>query len=238
MINFKTIIFCIVAQFLLSANAFAKDAEKPFGFKPIYIEGNELSHFEEPKTLLVVFPAKEFGPQKSGYNFHAELPRGSSKTISYDVKFASDFDFVKEGKLPGLCSKDDVSGGIKPTGKNGFSVRVIWRKDGQPAAYVYHMNQEGKYGDIFYGQNARFQRDIWQKIKLVVSINDIDQHNGKIQAYLNEQLFFERSDFVFRTTKSIQIERLMFETFFGGDDITWAPKKQEKLWIRNLEVSK
>lgn len=214
--------------------------KRPFGFQPIYIEGSPLSKFDEDNTLEVIFPAKMIGPDKSGYNFEAELPPGTIKTISYEVKFSPDFDFVKGGKLPGLCGGNVASGGERANGK-GFSARVMWKEDGRVISYVYHMNQKENYGDVFvwvdpFSVPLYFLKDTWQKVKMVVKLNDVGKSNGMIQGYLNKELVFEEKDFMFRNNERIQVDKLCFNTFFGGDNKTWAPQKKMKLWIKNLEV--
>ena len=61
-----------------------------------------------------------------GSQFHSVL-------LTYEVAFASNFDFVKGGKLPGLRGgpdPDGCSGGNASTGSNCFSTRLMWRKQG------------------------------------------------------------------------------------------------------------
>lgn len=48
---------------------------------------------------------------------------------------------------------------------------------------------------------------------------------------------FQNKGLVFRTTDRFGIDRLCLYTFFSGDEITWAPKKKEKLFIKNLTIS-
>lgn len=215
--------------------------ERPFGFKPTYIEGSDLSYFENPTTLISIFPAGIFGPQKSGYNFQSRLSANKIKTLNYEVWFSPDFDFVRGGKLPGFCGGKGATGGDPATGNNGFSTRIMWRKDGKAINYIYHVNQKSRYGDDFQWvkgkEEVSFQRGVWQKIRMNVSLNDPEKSNGIVQTYLNDELVFEKKDFVFRTNKKIQIDRLCFNTFFGGDDSTWAPKKNEKLMIQNVKIT-
>lgn len=59
--------------------------------------------------------------------------------LRYYVRFSEGFDFVKGGKLPGLF------GGAIPDGTNGFSVRYMWRTNGDGEAYA-HLPTSDLYG--------------------------------------------------------------------------------------------
>lgn len=233
-------IFCFVVFFTSSATTQAT-IEKPFGFETLYTEGSSLSHFEEPSLLVSFFPANIYGNETSGFSFGSRLKSSESQTLSYEVKFSDDFYFVKGGKLPGICGGKNASGGNRATGKNGFSARLMWRADGRLVSYVYHVNQEDQYGDDFQWLDAQqkpifIKRGQWHSIKITVGVNSLKQKNGFMKGSFNGLPAFSKTDFVFRTIDKIKADRLCFNTFFGGDDSSWAPKKQEKLWIRNLEV--
>lgn len=243
--NLKAEIIILILIFVTSIFSSCKNRPKkfdqPFGFTPIYHEGSSLSNFDETNTLVIFFPKDTFGPNDSGFNFKSKINPSSSKTISYDVMFAEDFDFVKGGKLPGLCGGTKATGGHRSDGYNGFSVRVMWREGGKMVSYVYHPNQKTRFGDDFKWMNFEkepliISRGDWHKIKVVVKLNDIDKKNGSIEAYLDEKIVFKKDDFTFRLTKELQIDQICFSTFFGGNDVSWAPKKDEKIFIRHLQV--
>lgn len=71
--------------------------------------------------------------------------RRSNVTMKYCVTFDSNFKFGLGGKLPGLGAGACPTGGIKST--HGWSVRPMWRQDGQAEFYIYRPNQLGKFGD-------------------------------------------------------------------------------------------
>lgn len=229
-----------------------EDDIHPFGLEMIYLEGNvkkdegdicpTCSSFDEDENMVTaIFPPGKIGPEESGFNFASKLGPNESKTISYKVKFSPSFDFVKGGKLPGLCGGQGASGGNRANGNNGFSARVVWRENGRMVMYVYHVNQADQYGDQFEWKDAQgktlyFQKDQWQNVKVFVQMNDQGQSNGIVRTYLNDKLAFEKTDFTFRTTGSFSVDRLCFETFFGGGDPDWAPKKYEKLYIKDLII--
>lgn len=56
-----------------------------------------------------------------------------SMMISYEVAFDQGFNWVKGGKLPGLRGGDPTgcSGGNEATGRDCFSARLMWRRNGE-----------------------------------------------------------------------------------------------------------
>ncbi len=234
----QLIVFQFISCTFSCTFSFAVAAVTPFGFTPQYLEGSPLSVFDSGGTLRVIFPAGKFGPKQSGYNFSAKLPPKDVLTLSYEVRVPKDFDFVKGGKLPGLCGGKEATGGKKPVSGEGFSTRVMWRANGRLVSYVYHKDQGGKYGDDFgwQGSNGISQLAplVWHKIEMTVNLNEHSEKNGSIRIRFNGETVFEKSDFIFRENKSFKIDRICFNTFFGGSDLTWAPKTDQSLEIRNL----
>jgi hypothetical protein len=227
--------WCLVVCVLQAQDTF-------FGYKPLFQVGSPLSHFQSAKQMVSIFPEGLYGGQRSGFVFGAKLDSAKVKTISYEVKFNKNFDFVRGGKLPGLCGGKKATGGVRATGKSGFSARIMWRKNGRVVSYVYHVNQKDKYGDNFQwkkstGDKIFFIPGQWHKIVFTVSMNDPKKQNGEIIGYFDGVVAYQNKGLVFRTTDNFGIDRLCFHTFFGGDDITWAPKKEEKLFIKNLTIS-
>jgi hypothetical protein len=233
--------FIFLLFVLASCSTIQKATIKPFGYETLYIEGDRNSYFQDTKTLVSIFPPGIFGNEESGFSFGAKLTPSIKKTISYEVMFPENFDFVRGGKLPGICGGRHASGGNPAIGTNGFSARLMWRKDGRLVSYVYHVGQNDRYGDDFQwlrpDGNALFlKKGVWHKIKMIIRMNSILKKNGSIEGYVGEKRAFIKNDLVFRTTDAIEIDRLCFNTFFGGDDLTWAPLKEEKLYIKNLVV--
>jgi hypothetical protein len=94
-----------------------------------------------------------------------------SATLSYKVKFGPKFDWVRGGKLPGLCGARCLTGCKEVTGLDGWSSRNMWRpcvwppehptkalkcKGGKLAAYVYHMFKDHWCGDDFVFESPAF----------------------------------------------------------------------------------
>ncbi len=108
--------------------------------------------------LRITCAPNQIGPEKGGIGWRWPFEGNKQIELSYIVRFDKEFEFVKGGKLPGLCGgPESVTGGRPANGKNGFSARIMWRRDGRGEAYLYHMDQPDKYGESLpFPDNFRF----------------------------------------------------------------------------------
>lgn len=168
-------------------------------------------------------------------------------TLEYLVKFQADFDFVRGGKLPGLCGGECNSGGQKPTGNDGWSARVMWREEGRAVSYVYRANRGGwpwsNFGEDFQwiwpdsATNVAFKPNEVYKITQRITMNSPDQANGQLEVWLNELKVLNKTDILWRKNDEFAIDSLMMNVFYGGNDSTWAVKKDEFLWLDKFILS-
>jgi len=193
----------------------------------------------EGQRLRVNFALGQIGPEAGGAGWRMPFGKHETAEMSYTLRFSKDFDFVKGGKLPGLCGgPENVSGGRLANGQNGFSARLMWRRDGRGEAYVYHKNQKGDYGDSFaFPADFRFPTDTPVKVRLAVSMNTPGKRNGALRVWIDEKLLVERSDMEWRSVDSFGVDGLYFETFHGGGDKSWAPTKPCWAEFGELRVS-
>ena len=193
----------------------------------------------EGQRLRVNFALGKIGPEAGGAGWRMPFGKHETAEMSYTLRFSKDFDFVKGGKLPGLCGgPENVSGGRLANGQNGFSARLMWRRDGRGEAYVYHKNQKGDYGDSFaFPADFRFPTDTPVKVRLAVSMNTPGKRNGALRVWIDEKLLVERSDMEWRSVDSFGVDGLYFETFHGGGDKSWAPTKPCWAEFGELRVS-
>jgi hypothetical protein len=177
------------------------------------------------KWLRVNFAIGQIGPEQGGAGWRMPFGKHEAAELSYTLRFSKGFDFVKGGKLPGLCGgPDNVSGGRRATGTNGFSARLMWRRDGRGEAYVYHKNQPGDYGDSFaFPENFRFPTETPVQVRIAVTMNAVGKRDGSLRVWINDKLMVKRSDMEWRTVDSYGVDGLYFETFHGGGDASWAP---------------
>lgn len=213
--------------------------------KTEYMDGLERtrlvrSEARSKEVLEVIYPAGGFDAS-SALNWRARLPTPlRAVTLSYDVRFCPDFDFVEGGKLPGLGGgKLEIPS--KPDGTNGWRARVMWRKGGAAVQYVYHMDMTTTYGQDFSwkidGKPVHFVPGQWHRISYRVAMNGIGLKNGSIRTTFDGKEVFFKNDFRFTSSNSLMIDTLYFLTFFGGNSPSWAPKQNQCAQFDHLIIS-
>ena len=215
-------------------------------FEDGIMEGHvQLKEKDGQKWLRVNYAVGEIGPEKGGTGWRWPIGRHTAAQLSYTLQFNQDFDFVKGGKLPGLCGgPKNVSGGRRADGSNGFSARIMWRKDGRGEAYVYHKNQPEKYGESFaFPEDFRFPTGQPIQVRLDVGMNTGGQRDGILRVWMTlpeqiERLVVERTDMEWRSADTFNVDSLLFETFHGGNDNTWAPTRPCYTEFTDLRVLK
>jgi hypothetical protein len=181
--------------------------------------------------LRTTYPKGSYRPDDGGGGWRYPLPKvkadNPAAEVQYTVLFEEDFDFVKGGKLPGLCGgPKTITGGDAVSGKEGWSARVMWRKEGRGQAYVYHMNQPEKYGDEFdFPKTFRFALGVPSTIRLRVTMNTPGQRDGTLRVWVQDELLVEKTDMEWRAVPEIGVDSILFNTFHGGNDSEWAPSR-------------
>jgi hypothetical protein len=194
------------------------------------------------RSLRVRYPSGTFGPQSQAVQFHVKLPKSFDQLyVAYRVKFGAGFNFVKGGKIPGLCGGGCNTGGNKPTGSDGWSARMMWRTSGGAVQYVYHADQPTIYGEDFawmLGTSpVKFAPGTWHQVEHRIVINTPGVKDGVIQGWFDGVLALDRKDVRFRTVSSFSIDAFRFETFFGGGDSSWAATKDEFAYFDDFVVA-
>jgi len=133
-------------------------------------EIKKLTHVETRKTpsggvnriLRATYKPDKKGTERISSKI--DLSRATrTATLSYDLKFSPNWEFVKSGKLHGLGGGTTTTGCSSPD-PNGWSVRVTW-KDKGPKLYVYHQDRKGRCGDDFLPDpKFPFERNRWYRI--------------------------------------------------------------------------
>lgn len=195
--------------------------------------------------LRVHYPAGSASPSFSrshnvpvgGCGFLTDNPNlGDSAILSYWVRFPQDFPWAKGGKLPGLFGGNAPSGGNIPNGTNGWSVRLMWRRDGAGEAYAYLPTNEG-YGTSIGRGNWIFRKNVWQSMQLLVKLNKPGQIDGQIRVQINQTPTLSRQGLIFRTEEKLGIDGVFFSSFFGGSDDSWATPSSTFIDFADFKVS-
>jgi hypothetical protein len=185
----------------------------------------ELVRREDASWLRVQYPAGSYGSNAGGVGWRFDFGRREAAELRYTVRFDKAFEFVRGGKLPGLCGgPETITGGDAVNGENGFSARLMWREDGRGQAYVYHMHQPSKYGEeIDFPETFRFVPGASIEIRLQVEMNRAGKRDGQLRIWADSHLVVERTNLQWRRSSTYGVDSVLFNTFHGGGDASWAP---------------
>ena len=192
------------------------------------------------------FPAGTFGGGKHGNKFAAELTPRDAYTVEYDVHFPADWEFSQNnagphggGKLPGLSGGSHPSGGHgKP---DGMSARPMWRRDSRFSPkpqtylelYLYWRNQTEKYGDRFFAQQVEAGRTYRIKLRVELGTPDTD---GRVRLWIDDTLRLTQSVRFLAPGQDWKLSHYMHDVFYGGNDATWAPARDQHLLLGPVRV--
>lgn len=205
-------------------------------------------------VLKVNYPAKAFSADSSGVQF-LSLFNGSqpfqSMLLTYDVAFDKGFNWTKGGKLPGIRGGKHANGcfgGSLPNGTDCFSIRLDWRPDGEGEANAFipnpgtFCNATGVHctsgAGISIAPSAfSFQSGGWNRVSILVRLNDPpSSSNGDFAVYFNDVPAISQSGLQFRIGNEVNATGLVFSTFFGGEDSSWAPPTDQHAFFRNIQL--
>ncbi len=206
---------------------------------PSYFYGQSrtsmVSESHNSTALRILYPEKKYG-NSGKVQFYHSIPKKDEYYLSYWVKFSDNFDWKRGGKLPGLCGGTCNNGGDKPTGKDGWSARLMWRQNGSMEVYLYHPDQKIQYGDkVFFYVNAT--RGDWHHVVTRIKMNTPTNKDGIVQAWWDDKLVVDRQNIRFRDVDTFGVSKLVFDTFFGGNDITWAPEHDVYIYYDDFIIS-
>lgn len=165
------------------------------------------------------------GLPRSGTGFKAPVlqPGADAATLRYRVRFPADFDFVRGGKLPGLYGGRGNSGGAIPSGRDGFSLRLMWRSHGAAEVYAYLPTSQGHGSSLLRGE-LRFTPGRWHEVQQTAVLNRPGDNDGRLELRLDGQLAGVATGLRLRDVPELRIDGVFFEVFFGGNDDTWAAR--------------
>ncbi|XP_064601303.1 uncharacterized protein LOC135467459 [Liolophura sinensis] len=185
---------------------------------------------------------------RGGAQFYSyPIEQRTSVTLTYDVYFAKNFDFVKGGKLPGLM------GGTTRTCSGGrdsehcFTTRFMFRREGDGEVYFYApQDQEPDFcerenvkcnfekGHSMGRGTWRFKTGVWQTISQHVHLNTLGVRDGFMKVWVDGHEVYESRHLLFRKYSEVEITGMFFSTFFGGSDSTWETPHDTYTYYKNF----
>ena len=189
------------------------------------------------RSLRLKYPANTFGPGAQAIQAWVALPKSYEELfVSYRIRFERGFDFVLGGKLPGLSGGKGNTGGEKPTGLDGWSGRMMWRAGGSAVQYVYHPDQPRHWGQDFpYRRN--FSPGQWHTVEHRFVMNTPGEKDGVLQAWFDDDQVLDVDTLRFRDVNAFAIDQFYFSTFFGGDNDTWAPTRDQYITFDDFFIA-
>ncbi|WP_298545594.1 polysaccharide lyase [uncultured Aquimarina sp.] len=189
----------------------------------------------QDKNLRIKFAQGVYGTN-CGIVARSNINGNNVYTLEYKVKFDNGFDWRLGGKLPGLAGGSAPTGGGIPSDGSGFSTRYMWRENGRMVVYAYYKDQTDFYGEN-WNVGLNFQTGIWYTLKQTVTVNTGNNANGRVEVWVNGQKKLDRSGLRLMSQGNT-VNRVLFDTFMGGNDPSWAPDHTQYLRMDNFKCVK
>jgi hypothetical protein len=163
----------------------------------------------------------------------------------YYVKFGSNWDPGRGGKLPGPAGTYGRAGwgGRKVNGTDGWSARMgfqrskIHENETQLFFYTYHADMKGTYGDNLHWDienRGSLKNERWYCIETYVKMNTPGKNDGILRGWVDGQLAMEKIDLRFRDIPDLKIEGFWVNLYYGGK---WASPQDMDVYFDNVALS-
>jgi hypothetical protein len=157
-------------------------------------------------------------------------------TLTYQIRFPTGFQWVKGGKLPGLCGGQCWTG--SNNGAGGWATRYMWRAGGSGEVLLSDATTTGYGTDLGLGAWT-FQADgKWHTLSQHIHLNTPGQADGNIDVRYDGTQVAHLTGITFRTDAATLIDSLMFCTFYGGHDSSWAPTVDEHIDFASFHLTR
>ncbi|KAJ3511261.1 hypothetical protein NLJ89_g4204 [Agrocybe chaxingu] len=212
---------------------------------------------------------------QGGFSFYApgpanvDLSSAKEATFGYSVFFPKGFGFQLGGKLPGLYGGNSDADAVGCSGGRRssacFSVRLMWRANGQGEFYTYlppytdsrfaaneklcnvapSSDCNPTYGASVGRGSFTFPTGQWATISERVRLNDVGRANGEVQLFVNGKSVINVSGLILRDSAAGRIRGMQMQTFFGGTSTlsvpvskpNFASPKDQDLYFSDFSVA-
>ena len=112
----------------------------------------------------------------------------------------------------------------------------MWRREGDLEVYGYFPNNqvEGFCDDsdvlcnFDHGHSLgrglwRFVPGEWVTIEQVITLNTVGSMDGSVAVLVEGEELYRREQLNIRQSQEVVVQGIMFSTFYGGSDSSWAP---------------
>lgn len=230
-------LFVPVFFVLLSCNAFANDVLLEENFDRVGSFGRLLLSDAHVKLLRkggpdgsdairVAYVGSKEGSERVVMR-HPLKKAVEEATLSFDVRFGEDFQWVKGGKLHGLGPENPVTGG-NDRAPEKWSARLMFGGEGQTKSYLYEQSPDKKFGIGGTSKASVFKKGVWHHVVIRVKVNTAGNADGMFTVSVDGKEVNKESTVTFRASKdkSTLISTMLFSTFHGGESPAHAPRNQ------------
>ena len=193
-------------------------------------------------TLRVSLIANAIGGG-SGMTANVTLPNKDNYEVSYQLRFHSDFDWSRGGKVGfGFLIGEGNTGCDAATDGNGGSARMMWYKNDNGRVYLqpylYYKDQTERCGDTFglsYPATGSLSKGTWYNVTIKVRSNTGSNSDGSIEYIVNGTTLLSRN--IRWTTNTAQrlINALSFHSFRGGSETYWESPTIGYIYYDNVK---
>jgi len=177
---------------------------------------------------------------------------GTAYEMDYDVKFHSQFNWSRGGKVGfGFGMGEHNTGGDAAWDGNGGTLRLMWYSPNsnpgrvyfQPYLYYKDMNggpsSGNNFGDTFgktYPTSGALVKGQWYHVHMYIKSNTGSNTNGHAQIVIDGTVVLDQ-DIRWTTNDSMRmIDQLTWHTFRGGSQDYWTANTTDYIYYDNLSV--
>ena len=148
--------------------------------------------------------------------------------LAFDVRFDEDFQWVLGGKLHGIGPANAITGG-EPRSPDGWSARLMFGERGGCLTYIYDQSRGKTWGIEKASASGAFKAGRWHHVAYEVVLNDPGKSNGTAKVMIDGKTVVTQRGVEFRGKggPETEIRNMLFSTFHGGHDASWAPKDRK-----------
>ena len=169
-----------------------------------------------------------------------DITDGSEYELQYDVKYHSQFEWSRGGKVGfGFAIGDGNAGCDKADDGNGGTARLMWYTDNDGVTkfkpYIYYKDMPDQCGYDFgtsYPASGSIQRGHWYTVKLYVKSNTGSNYNGKLKITIDGTTVVNQTAMRWTTNDAKRlINSMPFTSFRGGSSSNWESSTDGLIYL-------
>lgn len=190
---------------------------------------------------------KDLLSNEGGVIAKIDIPDGSEYKLQYDVKYHSQFDWSRGGKVGfGFAIGEGNSGCDRADDGNGGTARLMWYTDNDGVTrfkpYIYYKDMPEQCGHDFgasYPASGSIQRGTWYTVTLYVKSNTGSNYNGKLKITIDGTTVIDKTNIRWTTNDTQRlINKIPFTSFRGGSTSNWTSTTDGLIYYDNLSWTK